>query len=36
MTEKLDEAWWGAYRRELEQSFRQEAIVIRAQDIQVL
>ncbi len=36
MTEKLDQAWWGAYRRELEQSFRQEAIVIRAQDIQVL
>jgi hypothetical protein len=36
MTETLDLAWWGAYRRELEQSFRQEAIVIRAQEIQVL
>ena len=36
MTENLDLAWWRAYRRELEQGFRQEAIVIRVQDIQVL
>jgi hypothetical protein len=36
MTESLDLAWWRAYRRELEEGFRQEAIVIRAQDIQVL
>jgi hypothetical protein len=36
MTDALDAAWWGAYRRELEGRFRQEAIVIRAQDIRLL
>jgi hypothetical protein len=33
MTERLDEAFWAAYRGELERSFRQEEIVIRAQEI---
>ena len=36
MAPRLDRAWWGAYRRELERSFRQEEIVIRAQDIEML
>jgi len=35
MVESLDAGWWGAYRRELEERFRQEEIVIRAQDIQL-
>jgi hypothetical protein len=36
MTESLDEAFWAAYRRELERAFQQEEIVIRAQDIRLL
>ncbi len=36
MTDALDATWWSAYRRELETRFRQEAIIIRAQDIQLL
>ncbi|HEX2725969.1 MAG TPA: hypothetical protein VHN20_09140 [Beijerinckiaceae bacterium] len=36
MTERLDRDWWRGYRRELERSFRQEEIVIRAQDIELL
>ena len=30
MVETLDEAWWRAYRQELERTFRQDEIVIRA------
>jgi hypothetical protein len=33
MVEELDPAWWGAYRSELETRFRQEEIVVRAQEI---
>ena len=33
MTERLDRAWWKKYRRALESTFRQEEIVVRAQDI---
>lgn len=33
MTEQLDQPWWSAYRRELEQRFAQEEIVVRAQNI---
>ena len=36
MTEDLDRPWWQAYRRELEARFRQEVIVIRAQEIETL
>ena len=36
MTEALEAAWWSAYRRELEGRFRQEAIVIRAQEMRLL
>jgi hypothetical protein len=31
MVESLDRKWWKAYRSELEQLFRQEQIVVRAQ-----
>lgn len=36
MADTLDEAWWRDYRRALEQRFRQEAIVVRAQAITLL
>jgi hypothetical protein len=36
MTDALDRAWWADYRRDLERRFRQEEIVIRAQEIEQL
>jgi hypothetical protein len=36
MADELDEGWWGGYRSELERVFRQDAIVIRAQKMQLL
>jgi len=33
MVDSLDPQWWGGYRRELEARFRQEEIVVRAQEI---
>lgn len=36
MTEHVDRAWWAAYRGELEGRFRQEAIVVRVQPIELL
>lgn len=36
MAESLDEAWWRAYRRELEARFGQEELVVRAQEIRRL
>ena len=36
MTDDLDRGWWQDYRRELENRFRQEEIVIRAQEIEKL
>ena len=36
MAEHLDEGWWGAYRGELEGRFRQDEVVIRAQEIRRL
>ena len=36
MTERLDEGWWRSYRGELERRFRQEMIVIRAQETRLL
>ena len=36
MAESLDEGWWGGYRRSLERRFRQDVVVIRAQEIKVL
>lgn len=32
----LDPGWWGRYRRTLEERFRQESIVVRAQEIRLL
>jgi hypothetical protein len=36
MAESIDESWWRTWRRELERSFRQEEIVIRAQEMRLL
>lgn len=36
MVTQLDRDWWAAYRRGLEQRFRQEVIVIRAQGMTML
>lgn len=36
MVERLDPAWWGRYRQELEVRFRQESIVVRALEAQRL
>jgi hypothetical protein len=36
MAEELSTSWWRDYRRMLERVFRQDVIVIRAQEIQLL
>jgi hypothetical protein len=36
MVERLDYAWWRSYRTELERSFRQDELVIRAQAVERL
>jgi len=36
MTEQLSKRWWKKYRSELEALFKQERIVVRAQQIEVL
>jgi hypothetical protein len=36
MTESVDGKWWRSYRKRLEKTFKQESIVVRAQDIQLL
>jgi hypothetical protein len=36
MVETLDDAWWTAYRRELETKFRQQRVIVRAQAIKLL
>lgn len=36
MAESLDREWWAAYRRELEDKFRQQELVVRAQPIERL
>ena len=36
MAERLDGDWWRAYRQKLEQDFRQDEIVIRAQTVTIL
>lgn len=36
MTETADKAWWRHYRTELEQRFRQEELVVRVQQIELL
>jgi hypothetical protein len=36
MADNLDAAWWKRYRSSLETRFRQDTIVIRAQDVTIL
>ena len=36
MADELDAAWWRGYRKALEQEFRQNTIVIRAQPVTIL
>jgi hypothetical protein len=36
MTKELDASWWSDYRQHLERVFRQEKLLIRAQQIEVL
>ncbi len=36
MAEELDEGWWREYRARLEERFRQEQVIVRAQEIRVL
>ena len=36
MAEALDRPWWAAYRRELEQRFGQEELVVRCQPVELL
>lgn len=36
MTDELDEAWWRKYRCGLEARFRQEQVVVRAQQVRLL
>jgi hypothetical protein len=36
MMERIDRAWWADYRRELERRFRQERILIRATEAELL
>jgi hypothetical protein len=36
MAESVDADWWTAYRRGLEDRFRQESVLIRAQQIELL
>jgi hypothetical protein len=36
MVDSLDRPWWRRYRHSLEQRFRQEQVVVRAQQIELL
>lgn len=36
MTPQLDRLWWRRYRRLLERRFRQESLVVRAQEVSLL
>lgn len=36
MADRVDRPWWCEYRRQLEEHFRQEEIVIRAREIETL
>jgi hypothetical protein len=36
MADDLDRAWWGEYRGELEQRFRQDEVVVRATEMERL
>ncbi|WP_439626255.1 hypothetical protein [Gemmata sp.] len=36
MAEGLDEAWWAKYRKKLERRFKQERVIVRAQETRLL
>jgi hypothetical protein len=36
MADDLDRGWWKAYRQDLEQRFAQDALVVRAQPVELL
>src|SRR5919112_5665683 len=36
MADWLDRGWWSAYRTELERRFRQDEIVVRAREVELL
>ena len=36
MADRLDRAWWREYRQTLEREFRQDEIIIRAEEIELL
>lgn len=36
MADRLDRAWWREYRQTLEREFRQDEIIIRSQEIELL
>jgi hypothetical protein len=36
MVDTLDRGWWAEFRKKLEEAFRQQEIVVRAQDIERL
>lgn len=36
MTEQLDRDWWHGYRRELAARFRQELLIVRVSEVQLL
>jgi hypothetical protein len=36
MTEQLDRDWWHGYRRDLASRFRQELLIVRVSEVQLL
>jgi hypothetical protein len=36
MADEIDRGWWGEYRRQLEEMFAQDAIVVRAREVELL
>jgi hypothetical protein len=36
MAEELDEKWWAKYRAKLEKRFKQESLIVRAEEIRLL
>jgi hypothetical protein len=36
MTEQLDRGWWGGYRQDLAARFRQELLIVRVSEVQLL
>lgn len=36
MADRLDRGWWSGYRAELERRFRQDSIVVRAREVELL